>query len=289
MKQCAKKFEMVLQGTRRRAWRLTAGVLLAGGLAGCQTVNTTQGGAVGVERKQMMMVSSQEMEQAASQNYRQVLQKAASQGALDRNPAQVERVRTVAARLIPVTGVFRPDAPRWKWEVHVISSKELNAWCMAGGKIAFYSGIIEGLQLSDDEMAAVMGHEIAHALREHSREQASEQMVTNLGVNVLGAVLGVDSSGLGKLAQLGIGLPHSRAHETEADRMGVELAARAGYDPRAAIGLWQKMARAGGGQGPEWMSTHPSTQSRIEDLRVYAARVLPLYEQAATQHARPVK
>ncbi|MCE1186838.1 MAG: M48 family metalloprotease, partial [Rhodocyclales bacterium] len=114
-------------------------------------------------------------------------------------------------------------------------------------------------------------------------------MVTNLGVNVLGAVLGVDSSGLGKLAQLGIGLPHSRAHETEADRMGVELAARAGYDPRAAIGLWQKMARAGGGQGPEWMSTHPSSQSRIEDLRVYAARVLPLYEQAATQHARPVK
>ena len=270
---------------------LLPAVLAAGAVTACQTVQTTQGGAVGIERRQSMMVSAREMDQAASQSYHQILQQAGQKNALNRNKEQVERVRAVARRLIPATGAFRPDAPGWRWEVNVLSSNELNAWCMAGGKIAFYSGIIERLNLTDDEIAAIMGHEIAHALREHARERASRAMVTNVGVAIVGAALGVGQAGsdlLGTVAKVSFELPNSREHETEADRIGVELAARAGYDPRAAIVLWQKMAKASNGAPPQWLSTHPSNETRQQDLRVYAERVMPLYEQA-TQGARPVK
>jgi len=265
--------------------------IAAGVLAACQTVQTTQGGAVGIERRQTMMVSSKEMAQASSQSYHQILQQAGQKNALNRDREQVERVRGVARRLIPVTGAFRSDAPGWQWEVNVLTSKELNAWCMAGGKIAFYSGIIERLELSDDEVAAIMGHEIAHALREHARERASQAMVTNIGVAVLGVALGVGRAGtdlIGTVAKVSFELPNSREHETEADRIGVELAARAGYDPRAAIVLWQKMAKASNGGPPQWLSTHPSNETRQQDLQDYAARVMPLYEQA-TQRTSPVK
>ena len=260
-------------------------------MTACQTVRTTQTGNVGVERSQMMMVSSREMESAASQSYQKIIQQAGQKNALNRDKEQVERVRAVARRLIPATGAFRPDAPNWRWEVNVLSSNDLNAWCMAGGKIAFYSGIIEKLDLSDDEIAAIMGHEIAHALREHARERASQAMVTNIGVAVLGAALGVGQAGtdlIGSVAKVSFELPNSREHETEADRIGVELAARGGYDPRAAVVLWQKMAKANSNQPPQWLSTHPSNQSRQQDLAQYAARVMPLYEQA-TQHMKPVK
>ncbi|KAB2968927.1 MAG: M48 family metallopeptidase [Zoogloea sp.] len=270
---------------------LLPAVFAVGLMTACQTVRTTQTGNVGVERSQMMMVSSKEMESAASQSYQKIIQQAGQKNALNRDKEQVERVRAVARRLIPATGVFRPDAPNWRWEVNVLSSNELNAWCMAGGKIAFYSGIIEKLDLTDDEIAAIMGHEIAHALREHARERASQAMVTNLGVAVLGAALGVGQAGtdlIGSVAKVSFELPNSREHETEADRIGVELAARGGYDPRAAVVLWQKMAKANSNQPPQWLSTHPSNQSRQQDLAQYAARVMPLYEQA-TQHTKPVK
>jgi predicted Zn-dependent protease len=266
-------------------------VLLAGLVTGCQTVQTTHGGVVGVDREQRMMVSASEMASASAQSYQKILQEARQKNALNRDPAQVERVRGVARRLIPATGVFRPDAPSWKWEVNVLSSNELNAWCMAGGKIAFYTGIIDRLQLTDDEIAAIMGHEIAHALREHARERASQTMMTNIGVSVLGAVLGAGQMGtdlIGTVAKVSFQLPNSREHETEADRMGVELAARGGYDPRAAITLWQKMAKASNGGPPQWLSTHPSNETRQGDLAQYAARVMPLYEQA-TQRPRAVK
>ncbi|HEY1180748.1 MAG TPA: M48 family metallopeptidase [Rhodocyclaceae bacterium] len=270
---------------------LGTALLAVSGLVACQSVQTTQSGAVGVERRQMMMVSSKEMEQASAQSYQKIIAEAAQKNALNQDRGEVERVRAVARRLIPMTGIFRPDAPGWRWEVNVLSSKELNAWCMAGGKIAFYSGIIERLDLTDDEIAAIMGHEISHALREHARERASQAMVTNIGVNVLGAALGVGRAGtdlIGSAAKLSFELPNSREHETEADRMGVELAARAGYDPRAAISLWQKMAKVSNGPQPQWLSTHPSNETRQRDLTEYAARVMPLYEQA-TQRARPVK
>jgi Zn-dependent protease with chaperone function len=251
-------------------------------LAACAT--TTQEGAVGVERRQLLLVSAAEMDQSATAAYQNVLKEQGAKGAVNRDLQQVERVRRIASRLTPQTGVFRPDAPGWKWEVNVITSPEVNAWCMPGGKIAFYTGILEKLRMTDDEVAAVMGHEIAHALREHGRERASQQLATAVGAGVVSSALGVGQGGADLVAMVGqvtFLLPYSRLHETEADRMGVELAARAGYDPRAAIALWQKMAKLSGGGGPpQILSTHPSNEERIKDLGVFAQRVLPLYEQA---------
>ncbi|MFN7835275.1 MAG: M48 family metallopeptidase [Burkholderiaceae bacterium] len=252
-------------------------------LNACETGSTTQGGAVGVERKQFFAVSSQQIEASSAQAYQKLLEKERKNGTLDRNPQQVQRIRAIAARLIPQTSAFRADAPAWSWEQHVIESKELNAWCMAGGKIAVYSGLIEKLNLTDDEIAAVMGHEIAHALREHSREQASEQMVTGVGLSIGGALLGLNQAQMSladTVMNVTIGLPHSRKHEVEADRMGVELAARAGYDPHAAVSLWKKMGSAAGSSGPpEFLSTHPAPENRLRDLETYAQRVYPLYQQ----------
>jgi Zn-dependent protease with chaperone function len=253
-------------------------------LPACETVQTTQAGAVGVDRKQAMLVSSDQVNSASVSAYKQTLQSAQQKGALNRDTVQLQRVRAIAQRLIPATGAFRQDAPGWKWEVNVISSPEMNAWCMPGGKIAVYTGIIEKLRLTDDELAAIIGHEIAHALREHGRERASQQMGQGLAVGVIGAALGLGGIGqdlAGLVADVTFGLPYSREFEREADRMGVELAARAGYDPRAAITLWQKMAQASGGGTPQFLSTHPSDQSRIQDLQGYAQRVMPLYQQAA--------
>ncbi len=263
---------------------LSAAVLT---LASCQTVQTTQGGVVGVNRQQMMAVSSAEIEQVAAKEYAQLVTEERRKGELDRNPAQYNRVRAIANRLIQQTPVFRPDAQRWNWEVHVFSSPEINAWCMPGGKIAVYSGLIDKLQLTDDELAAVMGHEMAHALREHARERASEQAIAGLGISVVSAI-----AGLGDVGQKGmeyaymglLGLPNSRRHETEADRIGVELAARAGYNPRAAVTLWQKMGSAGGAEPIKFLSTHPSHEDRLRDLTDYSQRVMPLYEQARKKH-----
>lgn len=262
------------------------------GLAACQSVQTTQGGAVGIERSQRMLISAEEMDQSAMAQYAQVLAQESKKNTLNTNAAQVKRVRAIADRLIPYTAVFRPDATKWKWEINVITSNEVNAWCMPGGKIAVYTGLIDKLNITDDELAAVMGHEIAHALREHSRESASEQAVAGTIISLGSKILGLGDAGQqgASFAYQGLmGMPNSRAHETEADRIGVELAARAGYDPRAAITLWQKMAKiSGGGAQLQFMSTHPSTGDRVADLTDYAARVLPLYEQAR-QAAKPVK
>lgn len=262
----------------------SCGVLLCGSvLAACQSVQTTQPGVVGVTRTQNMLVSSAQINAGAQKAYAQTIQAAANKGLLDRDAAQTARVRAVAARLIPQSAAFRQDAPGWRWEVHVITSKEVNAWCMPGGKIAVYSGILEKLELSDAELAAVLGHEIAHALREHGRERASQAMAQGLLINVVGAAAGLSglTQDLSKyVLDLTFNLPNSRQDETEADRMGVELAARAGYDPRAAITLWQKMGAAAGASAPQFLSTHPASQTRIADLRVYSERVLPLYEKA---------
>ena len=260
---------------------LAAVLMLA---AGCQTTNTTSGGAVGVDRQQTMLVSAAEVNRQADKAYQETINEARAKKTLNRNPEDLARVRGIASRLIPVTSVFRPDAPNWRWESNVITSDELNAWCMPGGKIAVYTGLIYKLNITDDELAAVMGHEIAHALREHGREKAGQ--ATGIGIaaaigGAVGAYYGIDANVgqtvLGTVGELAFMRPNSRGMEQEADRMGVELAARAGYDPRAAISLWEKMGRVSGGQPPQWLSTHPSNQSRIADLKVYAERVQPLY------------
>ena len=258
-------------------------VLLAAiALGACAT--TTEEGTVGVQRSQLLLVSSAEMDQAAAAQYQQLIQSAIPKGAVNHDPKQVERVRRIANRLIPQTAVFRKDALDWKWEVNVLTSPEVNAWCMPGGKIAVYTGLIEKLQITDDELAAVMGHEISHALREHGRERASQQLATQMGASAVGAVLGIGQTGTdlaGLVGQVTYLLPYSRIHETEADRMGVELAARAGYDPRAAITLWQKMAKlSSGSTPPALLSTHPSNEARIKDLTEFSQKVLPLYEKA---------
>ena len=268
----------------RAPWRFAVALLpVALMLGACQTVQTTQPGVVGVDRKQSMFLSADQVNKSAVTAYRDELNKAKAKGALNSNAAYTARVRAIAQRLIPSTGAFRADAPGWAWETNVITSSEVNAWCMPGGKIAVYTGLIDKLKITDDELAAVMGHEIAHALREHGREQASQQAVQQGLISIGGAILGVGDLGMqlaGIVTDVTINLPHSRQDETEADRIGVELAARAGYDPRAAITLWQKMGQAGGNAPPQFLSTHPAPANRQADLTNYAARVLPLYEAA---------
>ena len=259
---------------------LAAALASAALAGGCQTVETTKEGVVGVDRAQHMLVSAEQVNASAAQAYRDVLAKASAQHALDTDAAALARVRGIVGRLIPATAAFRADAPRWDWEVHVLSSPEVNAWCMPGGKIAVYTGLIEKLQPSDAELAAVLGHEIAHALREHGRERASERALEQLGIAALGVMTDVNTNLAQNIADLTIVLPHSRRQETEADRIGVGLMARAGYDPHAAVSLWQKMARLGGAQPPQFLSTHPSPETRLADLRAYADKVMPLYQAA---------
>jgi predicted Zn-dependent protease len=263
------------EGMRVSSCCFVAFLLLA---PGCGSV--TEPGAVGVDRPQFLLVSSDEVDKVAEQSYRQVLDEAQKKGALDRDPAQVQRIRMLVSRLIPQTSAFRDDAPGWAWEAHLLTSKEVNAWCMPGGKIAVYTGLIEQVRPTDDELAAVMGHEIAHALREHSRERLSWAMAQQLGLNLVGTVANVPKTALDLapvLLDVTVNLPYSRTQEREADRVGVELAARAGYDPHAAVALWQKMEKLGGPQPPKLLATHPSPQDRMRDLQAYAEKVMPLY------------
>lgn len=254
-------------------------------LSACQT--TTKGGAVGADRSQLLLVSSEQMNQMAAQSYKQLQADSTKKGVLNTDVALTQRVRAIAQHIAPQTGVFRTDAPAWKWEVNVINSDELNAFCMPGGKIMFYSGLITQLKLTDAEIAIVMGHEIAHALREHSREQVSQAMAAQTAIGLTSAVLGLGDASA-DIANAGyqalVATRFSRTDESEADRIGLELTARSGYDPRAGITLWQKMIQASkGNKPPEFLSTHPAEASRIKQIESLLPTVMPLY-QAAAKH-----
>ena len=235
----------------------------------------------------LSLASSEEVEQAARQQYAQLKQEAARQGALapEGHPL-LERVQRISERLIPHALRFNPRARDWQWEVNVIGSKQINAFCMPGGKIAVFTGLIEQLKLTDDEIAVVIGHEMAHALLEHGREQVGKsraaQWVT-LGASVFSQILGYGNLG-GAVANTGsqlLLLKYGREDESESDGMGLEIAARAGFDPRAALVLWRKMGQASGGQQqPSFLSTHPSHATRIRDIQEELPRVMPLYAQA---------
>ena len=254
---------------------------LTGALA--KTDPPTEGVAVGKTSRLSQLVPAAEVEKAAAQQYQALLAQAASKRALAQpDHPQLIRIRAIAQRLIPQAPPWNPRAANWNWEVNLIGSNQVNAFCMPGGKIAFYIGILDQLKLTDDEVAMVMGHEMAHALREHARERMAKGALTNVGANVLVNVLGMGQVGqmlTGYGAQL-LSLKFSRSDESEADLVGMELAARAGYDPRAAISLWQKMSQASKSSPPQWISTHPSSATRIAELQKNLPRVMPLYERS---------
>jgi predicted Zn-dependent protease len=271
--------------TKFRAVLVATTLSVAVAVVGCRSAETAKGGGVGADRQQSALtrVTQAQIRAGAVQAYAEDLAIERGNGALDADAVMTGRVRTIADRLIAVTDAFRPDAPGWEWEVHLIRSDRENAWCMPGGKIAVYSGLITKFELTDDEIAAVLAHLIAHALREHARERASELLDSGAFVEPAVAAPGagqgtIDMARL--VNQVTLSLPYGRVYESEADRRGVELAARAGYDPRASIRLWQKMAGAGGDREPEWSKMHPSDGSRIRELGMYSARGMPLYEQA---------
>jgi len=244
---------------------------------------------VEVQKSRLLLLPASTVERSASQQYGQLMRAASDKGLLNRDPEQVNRLRRIARELVPHAARFNKDAEKWRWEVNLISSKSVNAFCMPGGKIAFFTGILDTLQLTDDEVATIMGHEIGHALLEHGRARMSEQVLKNVGISVAAAVFNlgqISAELLNQAANLAVSLPYARLHETDADLVGMELAARAGHDPRAAAEVWRKMSRLaqavakGGGQPPQFLSTHPSHESRIRDIEANLPRVLPLYTKA---------
>lgn len=239
---------------------------------------------VEVKKSRLLLLPASTVERSAGQQYGQLMQAARQKNALNRDPEQVERLRRIARELIPHALRFNKSAANWRWEVNLISSKAVNAFCMPGGKIAFFSGILDSLQLTDDEVATIMGHEIGHALLEHGRARMSEQVLKSIGISVAAAVFNlgqVSTEVLAQAANLAVSLPYARKHESDADLVGLELAARAGYDPRAAVTVWRKMTRyaqgAGRDQPPQFLSTHPSNENRIREIEANLPRVMPLY------------
>ena len=257
-------------------------LLAAGASAAAPVLAQVEVGSASSLRK---LVPAETLENSAAQQYQQMLQQAKAQRALA--PAghpQLQRLHAIAKRLIPHAAPWNDRARQWRWEVNLIGSSQVNAFCMPGGKIAFYTGILDQLKLTDDEAAMIMGHEMAHALREHARERLAKTQATNLGVRLGAQLLGLGDLG-NVAASLGgqlLTLQFSRSDESDADLVGLELAARGGYQPSAAVSLWQKMGNATGGKqgGLAFLSTHPSGPARIRELEQNVPRVQGLYEAA---------
>ncbi|SFG85741.1 Peptidase family M48 [Duganella sp. CF458] len=232
-----------------------------------------------------VFADEQQMDQQSKLQYSQLLNEARQKEALvPESDPQVKRLRAIAARIVPNAQRWNPSAANWQWEVNLLNSDQVNAFCMPGGRIAFYTGILTKLNLTDDEVAMVMGHEIAHALREHARKRAVQStavsLASKLGGAVLSSYLGIDpritDAGANVAGQLTV-MKFSRGDETESDLVGIDLAARAGFDPRAGIALWQKMGAVNAQQPMEFLSTHPSGNSRIQDMQKQMPLVLPVY------------
>ena len=263
---------------KQLAAALVACAVLAGPVAAAEKERGVKIGKPSIVRK---LYSEDRLEATASLQYSQLTREAYGKRALlGENEPQVQRVRRIATALLPGAAKFNDRAKNWAWDVNVINSGNINAFCMPGGKIVVFSGILDKLKLTEDEVAMVVGHEIAHALREHARERAAKGMLTNLAAAAVSIFIGGNA---GEIARQGGGLlalKFSRSDETEADLVGMELAARAGYDPRAGVTLWEKMALAAKGAPPQWFSTHPSSRSRVETIKKNLPDVLPLYEEA---------
>ena len=247
--------------------------LLAASLVACQA-NPVSG------RKQLSLVSEEQAQSASAQAYTETLSEAKKQGKLSTDAALNSRVKRITDRLIAEAKVMYPPSSSWQWTVTVFDDPSLNAWCMPGGKMAIYTGIINKLSLTDDEIAQIMGHEIAHALLGHGRERMSRAIAMQGGMQLGSIVAGRDLTALAPVAEVAVNLPHSRAGETEADRYGLELAARAGFDPRTALRLWEKMNAASSNGVPQFLSTHPSPENRMQALNALVPQMMPIYEKA---------
>ena len=266
---------------QRGPWQARRAFVLAGAAAVALPASAQVD--VGKASSLRKLVPADQIEQAGSQQFVQTVQEAKQQNALlPASHPQTRRLHAIAKRIIPHAAAWNPRAREWKWQVNLIQSPEINAFCMPGGKIGFYTGILDQLALSDDETAMIMGHEMAHALREHARERLAKSSATDLGLR-----LGAQLLGLGDLGNVAAGLGtqlltlrFSREDESEADLVGLELAARGAYQPRASVSLWQKMAAKTGGPGIGFLSTHPTGPNRIRDLEANVPKVQGLYEQA---------
>ncbi|HEX7954179.1 MAG TPA: M48 family metallopeptidase, partial [Burkholderiales bacterium] len=260
-------------------------------LSGCES-NPVTG------RSQLMLVSEGMAISESAQAYSALLQPLAKDGKVDSDPATVARVHEITGRLIAQAIRYRPETREWAWSVKVIDDpKTVNAWCMAGGKMAIYTGLIQQIKPTDDELAQVMGHEISHALAKHSAEKMSRAMAMQVGLGALAMTqsdsryAGLTLTGAQAAAIVALELPNSRTAESEADRIGIELAAKAGYDPRAAVTLWEKMARVGGGDGKsrsDFLSTHPAPVKRMETLAALVPQMLPYYEDKSPRPTFPL-
>ena len=268
--------------TRRKPLFATALVLL---VAACATSPTG--------RKQLMLVSEEQAISSSRQAYAQEMGKYQKEGKLVTDPGVLKRVNVITGRLVAQAVKMRPDSSKWLWSVQVIDDpKTVNAWCMAGGRMALYTGLIIKVDPTDDELAQVMGHEIAHALANHTAERMSTAMAANAGILAAGILSDKPGQAMAvtaAAATVAIKLPNSRTAENEADQIGIELAARAGYDPRAAVTLWQKMGKVGGSAPPEFLSTHPSDATRQNRLSALAPKMMPYYQAGGARPTYPVR
>ena len=264
---------------RNRVYKRAVAALLLAGVGACSP-NPVSG------RKQLLLVPEQQIVQAASESYLSQINQAKQQGKLDLGSATVRRVRRIAQRIVTQAQVYRPESRQWAWEIHVLNDPNVNAYCMAGGKIAVFTGLLQQIKPSDDELAQVIAHEVAHALSSHSREKISLQLGADLALQLLASARNSspqEQQILNTATTLAVKLPNSRTMENEADRIGIELAARAGFNPQAAISLWQKMQQASAGAPPEFLSTHPSEQTRVARLQALLPQMILLYTAATRQ------
>ena len=274
---------LVRSGAWGRSGVAAAAVMLAVTLGAAGTLVAKEPDGVSIKNKSVFRyaVSADSIEQQSAAQYREMTQQANAKHALiEPNSPQAQRIKTIAQRLLPAAVKFNERAKAWDWQVNVFDSQQINAFCMPGGKIVVFTGILNKLQLTDDEAAMVIGHEIGHALYEHARARAGKQFALNLGRQAAGLIFGQLGDLVGAGATSLASLKFSRGDETQADLIGLELAARAGYDPRAGLTLWSKMSQAAQGAPPQWLSTHPSSTTRIQTMKDHIPEVIGLYEQA---------
>ena len=248
-------------------------------------------------RAQFMLVPENMAISESNKAYKAMLTPIKKDGKLNADPDMLERVKTITSRLVAQAVIYRPDAANWNWSVQVIDEPEIiNAWCMAGGRMAIYSGLILKLEATDDEIAQVMGHEISHALLSHTRERMSRALAMQLGITAMSIAVsdekygGIAIQGTAMAAIIALELPNSRTAESESDRLGIEIAAKAGFDPKAAVTLWKKMADESGQKDSrfDFLSTHPAPVKRMEELEILTQAMMPYYEDMSPKPVHPV-